>query len=644
MNIIIASLTILLVTLIRTRGLPETSEVLVTCADCYRYTRFARELYNGNYTPVDWLKNYPDLASHEFPPPLLSLMAQKIAYISDLSIDKVTFYMPPLLSILVIIPLYFYLIRFTNRYVALASSVMTSTGYIYVQRTGFGRFDTDSLILFFVFAIIYLLYRAVTSHSTGRTVLYSSIAVATVHLFMWWYSKPQFILFFLSGLLFSLLLNYGNKEIAKTHLVSISIFTLGTINYISHLHIAVYIERIFGKPITGHVFVIHKYVNELAPVDLTRLINETVSNPVILAISVVGFIFLIKNHFRDLALSLPILGIGLLSFTGAGVRMLIYLLPFLGMGFGYSLYLLFSILARYLRKATSRAPAYINSIGLIFTGIVSVPPDTYFFKPGLVFPSGVVEAAKSTAEIFRNRDIFNKPVVWTWWDYGDMFQYYGLPTFTDNANWHIPKLFLLSKSLFAKKEEETVRIISFTSSTFIRRDNADYDGLLNKALHFEGRPPREIIVFVTESMLRFEPIHEMAFYPKQLDKYGIGYAFNCTKIENSRDIYNCFVLEFNNSDFSIRVYEENIKTLEKYRLIVYIDRDTGIFKKLAVNKNYEMNVALVIVKSSNNIFLYSLYYDTYDSVIGRMFFNPKSLKMFTVLVDRFPFAVALKMK
>ena len=644
MNIIIVFISIAYVLLIRFRSFAESSDNLITCADCYRYIRFAKELFEGNYTSVDWLKNFPELASHAFPPPLPSLLAQKVAIITGLPIDMVTFYMPPLLSVLVMIPLYFYLLNFTNRYVALASSVMTATGFIYAQRTGFGRFDTDSLILFFVFTVIYMLHKAITSNSDGRTVIYSSLAVATFHIFMWWYPKPQFILFFLSGLLLSLVVHYFDKKIVRLHLIAGIVFFFGTVNYLSRLHIGVYIERIFGQPVTGHVFVIQKYVNELMPVDFTRLVNETVSNPVILTISVIGFSLVLRNHFRNLALSLPFLGIGLLSFTGAGVRMLIYLIPFLGMGFGYALYILFSILGKNLNKVTSRAQSYVNVFGLIFTAVVSVPPDTYFLKPKLIFAPEVVETAKLTADLYRSRDIFNKPAVWTWWDYGDMIQYYGLSTFTDNANWHIPKLYLLSKSLYAKKEEDAVRIISFTSSTYIRRNDTNYEGLLKKALSFEGRPPREIIVFVTEHMLRFEPMHEMAFYPQKLKEFGISFGFFCTRIKGDTKQFNCGILDINLSDFSFSTSEENARELSKYRLIIFIDRDKGEVKKLAGSENYERNRAVVIVKSGDGLFLYDMYYDTYDSVIGRMFFNPKSLKMFTVLEDRFPFAVALKMK
>ena len=644
MNIIIIFFGISYVLLIRFLNLPKNSETLITCADCYRYTRFAREIYEGNYSAVDWLKNFPELSNHEFPPPLLSLLAQKTALLTGLSIDTVTFYLPPLLSVLVMIPLYFYLISFANRFVAIASSVMAATGFIYAQRTGFGRFDTDSLILFFVFAVIYFFYRSINSRSVSRAVVFSSVATAVYHIFMWWYPKPQFILFFLAGILLSLILHFRTKELVRSHLIAVSVFIFGTVNYLSNLQIGVYIERIFGKPVTGHVFVLQKYVNELVPVDFSRLINETVSNPIILAISVIGFILFLRNHFREIAISLPIFGLGLLSFTGAGVRMLIYLIPFLGMGFGYALYLLFAILGRNLSKLSNRVPTYVNAFGLIFTAIVSVPPDTYFIKPRLIFPSDVVETAKKTAELYSDRDIFNKPVVWTWWDYGDMIQYYGLPTFTDNANWHIPKLYLLSKSLYAKEEEDAIRIISFTSSTFIGRDDTDYEGLLRKALGYGGRPPREIIVFVTENMLRFEPIHEMAFYPEKLKEFGIGFSFNCFVTGAKSKNYNCGILNINLSDFSFSTSEENARELARYRLITFINRDTGEVVKLSGSENYERNRTVVIVKREDDLFLYDLYFDTYDSVIGRMFFNPKSLKMFTVLEDRFPFAVALKMK
>ena len=571
------------------------------------------------------------------------MLGEKIALITGTTVEYFTFYLPPILSILFMIPLYFYLMSFTNRYVALASCVMGATGFIYAERTTLGRFDTDSLILFFVFTIVYFLYRAVNTVSETRTVLYVSVATAIFHLFMWWYPKPLFSLFFIGGIVLSLILSPRRESKLASHLLTLLVFIAGTINYLFTVNIGSYIVRILPEG-EGPSFQIHKYVNELVPVDLSGMIAGTVSNPVAFAISLIGLILLVKNHIRELAVALPILCIGLLSLTGAGTRMLIYLTPFLGMGLGYALYILFSLLQKNMAKLGGKVSAYIGIFGYIFTVVISIPPDTFFLKPVPVFHKEVVETARNIGKAHGNADVLSRPVVWTWWDYGYLLQYYGLPTFTDNGNWHIYKLFLLSQSLYIKDEQKTKRIIAFTTNHLIRRNSSGYSSLISRALSYEGKPNREIIVFITQDMLRIEPIYILGIYPDRPEGFGIVSAFNCQKVGKKDTKYNCLVLDIDLSNLTFSTSGRNAELLARYKTVAYIDRETGEIRNITTAETSNNNRALILVRKGENLYLFDVYYNTFSSVLGMMFFNPKTLKEFEVIEDRFPFAVALKMK
>lgn len=644
MNIFILSLTIIFVLFIKFLNRPSEQEVFITCADCYRYIRISKELYGGSYSSIDWLRNFPEFIANDFPPPLISVLGEKIALMTGATVEYSTFYLPPILSILFMIPLYSYLMSFTNRYVALASCVMGATGFIYAERTTLGRFDTDSLILFFVFTIVYFLYRAVNTTSEARTVLYTSVATAVFHLFMWWYQKPLFSPFFIGGVILSLILSSRRKSNLTSHLLTLLIFISGTINYLFTIHIGSYLVRILPTSGEELSFPIHKYVNELTPVDLSGMIAGTVSNPVAFAISLIGLILLVRNHIRELAIALPIFAMGLLSLTGAGTRMLIYLTPFFGMGLGYALYILLSLLRKNLSGLGRRMPVYISIFGHVFTVAISVPPDTLFLKPRPVFHKEVIGTARYISKDFGQADVLSRPVVWTWWDYGYMLQYYGLPTFTDNGNWHIYKLFLLSQSLYTKDEQKTKRIIAFTTNNLIRRNGPGYSSLIKRALSYKGKPNREIIVFITQDMLRIEPIYIMGIYPDEPKGFGIVSAFNCQRMGKINSKYNCLVLDIDLSDLSISTSSNNLELLTRYKTIAFIDRETGKVRNIATAETNDNDRVLILVRKKEKLYLFDVHDNTFSSVLGRMFFNPKTLKEFEVMEDRFPFAVALKMK
>ena len=602
-------------------------ENILTCADCFLYARYAEELKKGIYGGVDFLRNIPDFLPYMKPPPLISVFSVFLSNIFEIELKTLYLYLPPIMSLLFAVPMYLWTKRFTSTPVALGGITLGAFGYGYYIRTTVGRFDTDFMILFFVFLIILLLHNAINRKSYAGW-MYLGLSLVSFYIFMWWYYKPFMSLFFVAGLAILVAYLFLKKENYKDALFKTLLFTMGVTSFIIQSDLTPYIGRLWSA--AQDTVPVSKYIIELQPLSLQGLVNFTTDNLSVFVIGVIGSLLFIIKNFKHISIALPFALLGLMVFTGAGNRMSIYLNPFLGLGFGYAMHLMLSY---FFDKINFRSKGRELITGLI-TVTFLVPASVFFYIPKPMFSDELYEVLKET----RPKDSYGASF-WTWWDYGYLIEYTARAgTYVDNGNFQPKKLYLFSKSVLSDREETTYRIISFVDTNYLRSVPSIED-LYGQAVNYKGKPNRKVYLLITNNMLSMTAIYDIG--EADLSEVPVWFFTKCSSEDYIE--HNCVLLKFNIKRISFSGDKNIIDRILAYKSILFVDKDFQRITVLNSNKDGRERVAL-FVKNNEELFYMDISETLFRSMMFRLYLGVWDFKYFKKVIDSFPAFVIYKVK
>ena len=602
-------------------------ENILTCADCFLYARYAEEIKSGLYGKIDFLRNIPDFMPYPNPPPLISLIPPVLNGVFGIELKTLFIYLPPLMSLLFAIPLYLWVRNFAPISVALGGVTLGAFGYGYYMRTTVGRFDTDFMILFFIFLTLLLLHKAVNKKSYAGW-MHLGLSLVSFYIFMWWYYKPVMSIFFIAGLLILVVYQYFKKEDFRDTLFKTLLFIMCVSFFIMQSNLTPYIGRLWStaqQPVP-----VIKYVVELQPLSLQGLVNFTTDNFPMLVISTIGSLLLIFKNFRHLSIALPFALLGLTVFTGAGNRMSIYLSPFLGLGFGYAMYLMLSYLFEKINFRTNLRELIIGLVTVIFL----IPANVFFYIPKPMFSDDMYETLNDIKPENRYKASF-----WTWWDYGYLIEYASrIGTYVDNGNFEPKKLFLFSKSMLTDKEEITYRIISFVDSGQLRNIRS-LEGLYERAVRYEGKPVREVYTLITSDMLSMTVIYDVG--DADLREVPVWLFTECSSEDYIE--YNCLLLRFNAEKLGFGGDRKVIERILEYKKILFVDKDSRKVIVLNSKEDGRKRVAL-FVKYNEELLYMDISEVLFNSMMFKLYLGVEDFKYFKKVKDNFPAFVIYKLE
>lgn len=606
-------------------------ENIITGYDAYYYARLTDEFSKGLYEKIDKLRDVPDFLLRPDPIPLIVVLG---SFFSKIFSEKLVFaYVPTIFSILFIIPLFFWIRRFANIYVFIPSALVGSLNLIYFSRTYIGKYDTDFLILFFVFLIIYLITLSVENIKYVRKSVYFIIFAGISYLFFrWFYYKPVFAYIFL----FSLFLGYISfyfksfKKYLKNFLLVFLTFLIpllpdlltGLSNILQKLKAYVLKEDISSFLPTNP----EAFVTELQPVNLQQLIEYTVANPVIFILSAIGLLLLFIKKWKYISISIPIFFLGLLSLK-AGNRFIIYLAPFIGLGFGYFAYEFFSFIKRYFYK-----PVY-EKIFIALLIFFSIPANTFFIK---------IKSAVSD-EVYKDM-LFLKDIVpqnsylWTWWDYGYILEFLSRRgTYVDNGNKDVIKNYCIARSFITSSEDEAFKLISFITN-HKRKEYKDlkFDEFRKKVSSYKRKPKNPVYILIFNKYLFYQYFYMIGMISSGKKEFNLP-AFKIFKeCKKKGKIYNCGnILEIDgNLKVNMLVKGKNIK-----KVVAVKDK-----KRFELENNKGGNLVLEIRIKDSKAYFTLVEKLFYKSIINRMYFLREKFKNFELVYDDFPYMVVYTLK
>jgi len=459
---------------------------LFTSYDAFFFARWGKDYLNGNYNAGerDPLRFVPDNSTYPSPIPMESWLGAELAKAGNTYIENVSLWLTPILAVLFIVPLVLYFFKIGLPVAGFSGAFLGVVSLMYLVRTSIARFDTDSLNLFFPFAIAFFLLRSF--HSKGK-LKYLDLAIAGIlsQGYCWWYAHPGLMLVILS--IYTAGLFFFDKENSlkqkALYFLTVLIFSnpifvfSGIFNIIGL--VKVYLVNYFKPAVSGGFPNVFMSISEAKHFDITKIAQLSTGNTVVFGIGFTGALLLFIRKFKDTFLLLPIFLIGIMALKG-GNRFAMYLSPFIGVGISY----LFDLLISNLRTKKDINHSKIYAIRLLSIFLL-IGVFLYINKPSFAF----VAKPKITRELERDFIKLESLTpenswIWTWWDYGTAIQYLaGRAVFHDGQSQGSPKTYFVATSFSTPDPKVAHNVILGIS-------NIGAKGI-NELLK-EGKKPEEI--------------------------------------------------------------------------------------------------------------------------------------------------------
>ena len=319
------------------------NEPLLQNFDGYYYLRFAQNLRDGKYRPVDELRRAPEPPPRPYPPPLLSYVTVLFSTVTTLSLDWAAALLPVLLS-LSLAPLMFILCRQfqISTLPSAIAALVCMTSQTYVDRTSLGFYDTDSLIVpFSVGASILALGFAL--HLSPQRYLYLLGAAANAAVFAWWWDQaPEAVaMICIMPLLFSAALYYRPRRregllVCTAVIASFLAFLVAVPEAVRDASRNILEVTTFGARGASEYFpAVAGDIDELRAVNWRQLIDGTIGFAASLTLGLVGLLWLAWTHPRRTAVALTVPVMLALSVFLFGYRAMIFWGPPLGLALAF---------------------------------------------------------------------------------------------------------------------------------------------------------------------------------------------------------------------------------------------------------------------------------------------------------------------
>lgn len=459
---------------------------VLTEADGYYFLRLGELIKEGKYRPgaPDPLRNAPDNQRPSegqkvwlpYLPPFLSFLLALTSWFTGEEVKRAFLVFPliPFLSSLQVFPLFYLGRRLGGNLLGVGMALGASFSLEYLIRTDILRVDTDALNLFFLFSVAFFLLRLLDNWSFKDLIGLS----VTVHLFYWWYQHPGLLLPLIVFLGLSVFLKERDFCLSLKRTAFVALFSNPFILYQGVFNLLDMVKRyIPGLVPEENPFipraVFAQSVSELRELSPEEVFRMVVAHPLLGYLSLFGLLLLYIRQRRALIV-FPLFLLGLVSLFGAR-RFMVYLGPFVGLGLGALVQVVFELTKKRYEKAPL-LPIEVGLGALLFLSVIH--PSRFSVKPVPPITPGFIEGIKLLKQIAQEGDF-----VWAWWDYGYPISQLGFSVYHDGGSWGGPKSLLVARS-FVAPPERAYNLVNGTTAL-------GEEGL--RELLKEGKTPAEVL-------------------------------------------------------------------------------------------------------------------------------------------------------
>ena len=416
-------------------------QFMINTNDGYFFAEGARDLLAGFHQPNDLS------AVGEAPSQLTAFFA----YILPFSFESIIFYMPALLSSLIVVPIILIAKKLQNLEMGLIAALLASVAHSYYNRTMAGYYDTDMLNIVLP---MFLLWSIIWALDTRKNI-YLLITAIDILIYRWWYPQSYSLEFSFFGLILLYTLIFERKNLFNYKLLAIMLLAMmGFDEWIRSLLVVVaylllrnerfdkYLFYILGASVaaflvsggldpiwerlrlyvfkdelvssqTGlnlHFFTVMQTIREAGQIPFETFADRISGHTITFILSLAGYAYLAFRH-KIMLFALPMIGLGFLASVG-GLRFTIYAVPILAFGVAF----LITELASKMPTAKLR---FLSM--LAFTLAILYPNYKHIdeYRVPTVFNANEVAVVEHLGKIAQREDY-----VVSWWDYGYPLRYF----------------------------------------------------------------------------------------------------------------------------------------------------------------------------------------------------------------------------
>jgi len=390
---------------------------LLVNLDGYAFLSMARDLLEGGYAAVDPLRAAPMGAPRPDPPPLLALITGGVTRLTGAPLDWVAAYLPALAGPLAAVPVFLAGRRIAGAAAGLAAALVTVLSVYYTARTTFGFHDADCLTVFFATALAWwsLALDPGPRARPWRWVLQGAVLYG---LFLWWWTDAWPLVTALA--MWSLICALGacgwRRRDVIAALAACAAIAAGLIAWHGAAlpgalagRVRAMLEHAARDTTAGFPDAVPS-IAEQTPMALADLGEQTLGDPLLLAVAAAGLAWLMVARPRAGIVLLAPLGLALLGVLLAQ-RYLIFAAPLTGLGVGW--------LAA--RGMAAVGPSTWRR-GAVAAGVLAIAAPAFARATGVVhYPAAGAEVASGLRWLAREAP--DDAVVWAMWDRGPMLRY-----------------------------------------------------------------------------------------------------------------------------------------------------------------------------------------------------------------------------
>ncbi len=391
---------------------------VLTDVDGYYYLNIAKELGEQSYSTIDGKRAFPEGINRAERPPLLSVLLHQISAVSGLSLNWVAIWLPVILSITLLVPVFFFGHYFGSMHGAIGAVAVAALAPYFAERNRLSQMDTDSLNLVLPLCCAYLFMRFGTT-ATARRYGYLAGGLFCYALFLWWWDmSPQAaMLLALSPLAIALLCHYRPPAKEAILFGGLALIALLTFNWyvdifallVQYGKTAMTILAYISKEAPGIFPNIGESIAEQQRFGFIEVLVRNIANLGCLLLALIGLVMLALREKTKVLYLLPMAVIGTFGFFFA-MRFTFFLTPLLAIGFG-------SFFATMYPKI-DRKYLYYGCYGLALASLAwaSIGQTRYFLP---AFRGEIITGMARIKEITPENAL-----IWSWGDEGHPLVYW----------------------------------------------------------------------------------------------------------------------------------------------------------------------------------------------------------------------------
>jgi dolichyl-diphosphooligosaccharide--protein glycosyltransferase/undecaprenyl-diphosphooligosaccharide--protein glycosyltransferase len=419
------------------------------------------------------------------------------AKIMPFSLETIIFYMPALISSLVVIPVILIARLYGQSVWGFLAALLGSIAWSYYNRTMIGYYDTDMFSAMAPMFILYFLMKS-TMDFTLRSALYAAIAIA---LYPFLYDAGQSIVFAM-GILYALYIIFYHRDenttyhslilvfvalipfpLAAPYWYLVKILVLGglyavlqrttieqkklmfvsAILFIMFMYFGnvfdLILRKVMGYLTTGtaedglHFYSVIQTVREAGKIPFETFANRISGSQWGVIVAFVGYVVLVLRH-RAFILALPLIGIGAFALWG-GLRFTVYAVPVAAMSAVYLFWFIGEFFENNPRRILFVTAATAAMIYPNITHIIE-------YKVPTVLNKAEVQDLDRLKKMAKEGDY-----TLAWWDYGYPIWFYsGTNTIIDGGK-HQNDNFIISKIMQTSSPQLAANLSRLAVETYV---------------------------------------------------------------------------------------------------------------------------------------------------------------------------------